>query len=278
MNRLTEATRQELILKSRTARPTKTYGTTRYERKNKQHIYNSVSNFNKIDMNALFKGNMLSFKIPVHGETNNYTVEVLFEGILDDIKHEIKVNKDKLEYKCVYRAIINAINKQDIFISCTCPDWKYRMRYYATKNRYNSGVPQVKASDITNPDDKLGAGCKHSLAVLANLDWAMKLATVIHNYIIYMQENDERKFADIIFPALYDMTYDKAVQLGLFDNDELANTMDNEEDEIEIDKANERSVYKPEEETEEEDSGEIEQAELNFNQRRQPQQGMTLRR
>lgn len=170
MNRLTEATRQELILKSRTARPTKTYGTTRYERKNKQHIYNSVSNFNKIDMNALFKGNMLSFKIPVHGETNNYTVEVLFEGILDDIKHEIKMNKDKLEYKCVYRAIINAINKQDIFISCTCPDWKYRMRYYATKNRYNSGVPQVKASDITNPDDKLGAGCKHSLAVLANLD------------------------------------------------------------------------------------------------------------
>ena len=38
MNRLTEATRQELILKSRTARPTKTYGTTRYERKNKRWI------------------------------------------------------------------------------------------------------------------------------------------------------------------------------------------------------------------------------------------------
>lgn len=129
MKRLNEATRKDLIAKSKTAAKTKSYGTTRYDRRNKQHVYNTVTAFNKIDMNALFKGNLLSFKVPIHGETNNYTVEVLFEGIIDDIKHEIKANKDKLEYKCVYRAIINSINNQDIYVSCTCPDFKYRFRY-----------------------------------------------------------------------------------------------------------------------------------------------------
>ena len=129
MRKLTEATRRELISKSKTAERTKSYGTTRYERRNKQHVYDTVTAFNKIDMNRLFKGNLLSFKVPVHGETNNYTVEVLFEGIIDDIKKEIKSNKDKLEYKCVYRAIVNSINNQDIYVSCTCPDFKYRFRY-----------------------------------------------------------------------------------------------------------------------------------------------------
>ena len=119
---LTEATRRELIDKSKSADVVKKYGTTRYERRNLQHIYNSLNAFNKIDMNALFKANLLSFYIPVHGETDNYTVEVLFEGICDDIKHEIKRNENKLEYKCVYRALINAINRQDIYVACTCAD------------------------------------------------------------------------------------------------------------------------------------------------------------
>lgn len=129
MKKLIEATRRELINKSKVAQPTKTYGTTRYERRNKQQVYDTVTSFNKVDMNALFKGNMLSFKVPIHGETDNYTVEVLFEGIIDDIKKEIRANKNKLEYKCVYRAIVNSINNQDIYVSCTCPDFKYRFRY-----------------------------------------------------------------------------------------------------------------------------------------------------
>ena len=280
MKRLNEATRRDLIAKSKTAERTKSYGTTRYDRRNKQHVYDTVTAFNKIDMNALFKGNLLSFKVPVHGETNNYTVEILFEGIIDDIKHEIKANKDKLEYKCVYRAIINSINNQDIYVSCTCPDFKYRFAYWATKNKFNSGTPQVQLAEITNPDDKLGAGCKHIMAILSNLDWAMKLAMTIHNYILYMKDNQEQKFANVIYPVLYDMPYEKAVQLNLFDDDEtLANTMDNEEDVEIIDKANERSIYKPEENTQEDNvvDGDS-QLKLNFNNNKQPQKGMTLRR
>ena len=236
---LTEATRKELIDKSKSADKTKSYGTTRYDRRNYQHIYNSLNAFNKIDMNALYKANLLSFKVPVHGETDNYTVEILFEGICDDMRHEIHRNKDVLEYKCIYRALVNAINRQDIYVACTCPDWQYRFAYWANKNGYNGGRPELRVADITNPGDTKGAGCKHVMAVLANLDWALKLATTIYNYIIYMEEHYESKFASVMFPKLFDMSYQEYKdKIIISADDELADTMDNEEDEEEIDKAN----------------------------------------
>ena len=237
--RLTEKTRKELINKSINADKTKSYGTTRYERRNKVSVFNTIQNYNKVDMNALFKANLLSFKIPVKGETSNYEIVVLFEGICDDLKNEIKNNNNKLEFKCVYRALIKAIDKQDIYISCSCDDWKYRMAYWSTKQRYNSGASQLVPATVTNPDDKDGAGCKHVLNVLSNLEWAVKLATVINNYIIYMDKHMHDKYVRFIQPQLFDD----------LDND-LANSLDNIEDEEEINKANEEEPEK--EETEEE--------------------------
>ena len=46
------------------------------------------------------------------------------------------------------------------------------------------------------------------MAVLANLDWALKLATTIYNYIIYMEDHYEDKFEKFIYPALYDAPYE----------------------------------------------------------------------
>ena len=168
--RLNEKTRRELINQSKNADIVKTYGTTRYERRNVQHVYNPKESLNKLDMNALWKANILSFYLPVQGETNNYSVEILFDGVLDDINSELKRNDYIFEYKVVYRAIINAINRNDIYVSCTCPDWYYRMSYQATKGRYNSGKSQIIPAKITNPNNTKGAGCKHVMKVLGSLD------------------------------------------------------------------------------------------------------------
>jgi hypothetical protein len=54
-----------------------------------------------------------------------------------------------------------------------------------------------------------------------------------------MDKNMHSKYAQVIFPAVYGMPYNKALQLGLFDNKDLANTMDHPEDGEEINKANE---------------------------------------
>ena len=257
---LDEATRQELISRSKNARKTKTYGTTRYARRTKSSINPSSKTYNQIDMNAVFKGGLLSFKIPVKGETNNYEVELLFDHFTDELQKQTKQEKKPCEYKTVATALMRAFNKDDTYIACSCKDWQYRFAYWSTKGKYNGGKPELQPirkvwhagaqSDPKKPGyDPLGlqagnyfnnngAGCKHTMLVLSNLKWAMKVATVINNYIKYMEKNSPKQYAEIIFPAVYGMPYKKAIQLGLFDNDELANTMDNKNQTKEIDKAN----------------------------------------
>lgn len=100
-----------------------------------------------------------------------------------------------------------------------CPDFRFRQAYYATKDGYNSGIPEIRPSDITNPNDTKGAGCKHINLILGNVDWIMKVASVINNYIHYMEEHMQRKYADLMFPKIYGIPYNKAVQLNLFDQD-----------------------------------------------------------
>lgn len=161
---LTEATRQQLINKSRNADKTKSYGTTRFDRRNIQHVYNPKDSLNKLDQNALWKANILSFYLSVQGETDNYTVEVLFDGVLDDINKELKRNKYEFEYKVVYRALINAINRQDIFVSCTClhPNTKIKLldgtspTIEEMKNRYDKGEELWVYSVDENGDFKPG--------------------------------------------------------------------------------------------------------------------------
>ena len=225
---LLEKSRRELISKSIAADKTKTYGTTRWDRRRHVSIFPTAKNFNKIDMNSLFKANLLNFIVPIHGDRDlgsneDYSVEILFEGICDKLKDELKRNNYKLEYKIVYRAIVNAINSADILVACTCADWKYRQSYAATTGQYNAGRPELRPAKITNPGDTKGAGCKHVMNVLGNLDWAMKLATCINNYILYIKDNYPDLFAEIIWPAISGKEYEQSYQQGLFDD--LANTM-----------------------------------------------------
>ena len=245
---LTEATRQQLLNKSRSADKTRSYGTTRFERRNIQHVYNPKDSLNKLDMNALWKANILSFYLPVQGETNNYTVEVLFDGVLDDINKELKRNNYKFEYKIVYRALINAINRQDIFVSCTCEDFYYTFSYQATKERYNAGKSVIIPAKVRNPNNTKGAGCKHILKVLANLDWALDLASCITNYVIYMQDKYPDKYENIIFPALYDMSYLDAINQGIVDTGD---------EDIDIDIEDEEETTVDEEPVENEDDEEF---------------------
>lgn len=98
-----------------------------------------------------------------------------------------------------------------------CEDYKYRLAYWNTRSNINAGKPETRPSNITNPTNDLGPACKHISAVLANINWLMKVASVIVNYIKFMAEHQERKFADIIYPAIFGRKYDKEVQLNLFD-------------------------------------------------------------
>lgn len=220
-----EDTRNMLVSKSRSVGNYKNQsrGKNRFERKKLSHIARTVKQYNQIDMNKLFKEDLLIVHIPVQGETDSYTVSVKMEGVIAEIAKNIKNNKNQFEYKTVIQALTKIFNTQNIYVKCTCDDYKYRFAHW---NIVNNVSVDDTASDpgpgkgIRNPNDDKGRGCKHVLLVLANGDWVLKVASVINNYVHYAEEHLQKPFLKLIFPKLYGVSADEMVEQDLIDTDE----------------------------------------------------------
>lgn len=222
---LLEDTRTMLVSKSRNVGPyqDKSRGKNRFERKKYSQVAKTVKQYNKIDMNKLFKEDILEVSIPVVGEKDSYTVSVKMEGVVKEIAANIKNNKNQLEYRTIVQSITKIFNSSNIWVKCTCPDYKYRFAHW---NIVNNVSVDDSASDpgpgrgIVNPKDDKGRGCKHVLLVLANGDWLMKVASVINNYIHYAEEKLQKPFLKLIFPKLYGYPAEEMVEQGLIDTDD----------------------------------------------------------
>lgn len=212
---LHEDSRTKLLTKSKSS----TKGKQRFNRRSKSKVANNVRQYNSIDMNKLFKEDILTVNISVKGETDDYTVKISFGGFLDILKGLVNNNKDDLNLRNITRALVAGFNQDDVYIFCSCPDFHYRFGYWATKNNLTSGEPETRPSDITNPTDSLGSGCKHILLVLSNNSWLMKVASVINNYIKYMEKHYQKLYADVIYPTIFDSEYEDSVQLSMDDMD-----------------------------------------------------------
>lgn len=236
---LTESSRSYLISKAKSADKYADGTESRWTRKNKCQVAATVKDYNKIDMNTFWKEDKLIFSIPVKGETSSYEVLISITDILPRIQQKIRQNKNLLEIKCIYDALINAINSGDVKISCNCPDYNFRLRAWNSEHGDEAGRKETRKADQTNPNDTKGPACKHILAVLNNVEWLKKIASVINNYSNYTKENMENLYAKYIFPKLYGMTYDKAVQLTLDDFDDKGELKDDlKSDESTINLAN----------------------------------------
>lgn len=233
-----ELTLEKLYLHedSRTALLSKTKrtdkGFQRFKRRVKSRVANSVKQYNNIDMNKLFKQDILTVDIQVKGETDTYIVKISFGGFLELLHDQLK--KQEFNLKAVTRALINGFNRDDVYIHCSCPDAQYRFAYWQTKKKTNSGDPETRPANITNPDDSLGEGCKHVMLVLSNTSWLLKVASTIFNYVNYMEKHYERLYKKIIYPAIFQMPYEEPEQLEIdgVHSDEL------ETDKDTIDKSN----------------------------------------
>ena len=171
-------------------------------------------------MNRLFKDNILDVSVSVHGETDDYVVKISFGGFLDNLHRESKKNNDILNLRVVSRALTSAFNSDNVYIHCDCPDFRYRFSYWVTKNSVNSGDAELRPANITNPNDSKGSGCKHIMLVLSNNSWLLKVASVIFNYVNYMEKHYAKLYADIIYPAIYEKDYEEPVQMDMFADDE----------------------------------------------------------
>lgn len=213
--KLLEDSRTKLISRSKQSDK----GFQRFKRRVKSRVANTVKQYNSIDMNKLFKQDILTVDINVKGETDDYEVKISYGGFLELLHDQLK-KTNIFDLKAVTRALVNGFNRDDVYIHCSCPDWKYRYAYYATKNQINSGDAENRPSNITNPKDSLGVGCKHVLLVLSNTSWILKVASTIFNYVNYMEKHYQRLYADIIYPAIYQKDYEEPVQMSLLDTDD----------------------------------------------------------
>lgn len=100
-----------------------------------------------------------------------------------------------------------------------CPDFKFRHNFWATMSDLNSGEPEKRPSKITNPYNDLGPGCKHIMLILVNTGWLIKVASVIVNYVKYMERSRERLYQEFIYPAIYGKEYEGPIQQDIFGNE-----------------------------------------------------------
>ena len=230
MLKLLEDKRNQLMAQGRRGTKEKD-GKSRYEKRVKSKVASVVKEFNNIDMQSLFVHNILTINVPVRGETNNYLVTIKFGGFLDILRRQLDRQNGELNLRAITRSLLDAFNQNDVYIHCSCDDYKFRFSYWSSIKDINAGPPERRPAKITNPRNDKGPGCKHIMLVLSNNSWLIKVASVINNWIIYMSKYRKKQYADIVYPAIYGHEYEEPVQLSMDDEKSL-------NDRETIDKAN----------------------------------------
>jgi hypothetical protein len=100
--------------------------------------------------------------------------------LLDEVARQ-KTNYVNID--TVERALMRAVDNSDIKVNCTCPDFRYRMAYYATQDDFKWGEPENRKPKKTNPDKNIGPVCKHLASVLSNKKSLRPAASSINDWI-----------------------------------------------------------------------------------------------
>lgn len=208
--RLLEDRRTQLLSKSKKGRNyvwwNQHKGKNRFERRLKSRVASSVKNFNNINMDKFFKTDTLDVSVDVKGETNSYVVRMSFSGTLEEVKRDLDKGR-QLDKKLIMQSLTRAFNKNDVYTRCSCPDFKYRFAYWNTRNGLIIGDKEDRPSNITNPHDDLGAGCKHIILATSDASWLIRVASVIWNYINFMEIHREDLYQKYIYPAIHGEEY-----------------------------------------------------------------------
>lgn len=230
-NKLEEVSRNDMLAKA------KSQTITRY---NKAPGYKGFSIVD-IDTTSVFTTNSLRVTCRV----GDYWDTVEMENILYWIQVEAEKNTNhQINTKGITAAIMNSIDGMDIKVDCTCPDFKYRFAYMATKLGYKYGKPENREAKITNPND-YGSICKHLISMLSNKKWLQQVTSTVMDFIV-KRIDDVNKFLrvkegeELTLPnELARQNAKKGFYTKLFGKDDANNEQDeenNEEDLQDVDK------------------------------------------
>lgn len=133
---------------------------------NEYHYYS-------IDIGEFIETGSLKFRF----EVRDYDITLQVDGMLDFLKKKTK--RKKVSYATVRQFLSQALDRSNIKVDCTCPDFRYRFAYTATRKGFKANNPEDRPSNITNPKLR-GSGCKHILKLLNNKKWIQKYVSLIN--------------------------------------------------------------------------------------------------
>lgn len=171
---LLEKTRQELLHKQKKETP---------ERVQRANAY-SVSNIN-IDSDA-FMHDWLVITTTISGNSHSYTDSIAFKGVFTDLIEVAKQDSlHTVNSKLIIKSIHASLDKNDIYIDCNCPDFKYRYAFWSTQDKFKWGKLQnSNGKEIRNPKNNMGCMCKHLYALLRSNNFLNAISDKIMRIIM----------------------------------------------------------------------------------------------
>ncbi len=174
---LNEVTRWEILRRSQRESP---------ERYKKKQFYKAyvAKDFENVDFEKLFTTDTFVWKSIV----GDYIVTVSFEGAFQNLYYEVRnwsgVNRYKrITLKMLTNCLSKALDTEDLYLNCSCDDFKYRFHYWLSQADAVYGVKQSVAPKVRNVKNNKGYVCKHLLAVLFGKRWVAAAAKAWYNFI-----------------------------------------------------------------------------------------------
>lgn len=155
--------------------------------KRSKEYTNKKGNCRGIEMNKLISDDRLTIEVDVRG-TQLYTCTLsfgYFMGYLRDIINSKDGEQETVTFNDIQRALMQSIDDSDnLQVFCTCDDYRYRYHFWSTQSGFNYGTPQNdNGKKIRNPNNDIGAVCKHLYSLLVNKSWLTKVASWLNDYI-----------------------------------------------------------------------------------------------
>ena len=178
---LNEVTRWEILRRSQRESP------LRFEKKK----FYRAKDFNNVNFEKLFTDDEFVWESRV----GDYIVTIAFEGAFDFLKFEYNLKSwrgknrwKKITLQMLTQSISKALDSEDLFVRCSCPDFLYRFSWWCTQAEMIYGSPQTKAPTVRNVKNNKGYVCKHILSVLYGKRWVPAAAK---SWLMYIKANPE---------------------------------------------------------------------------------------
>ena len=181
-NNLQEVTRWQMINSGRQKSPDRFAKRVNY----------SPKDFRTVDFEDLFSEDRFTWRTRVHGE-DNYIVTISFEGAFEYLKYNLSSMRGKNRWKritlnMVAEALSKSLDNEDLYVDCSCPDFKYRFAFWATQADCKYGLQQNTPPKVRNVNNNKGYVCKHLLALLYGKRWVRSAAKA---WLDYMRANPD---------------------------------------------------------------------------------------